>query len=75
MQVTTDRFTKMQLELLKLFSTDIPDDEVQDIKRLIARYYAEKLTAVGDKVWEEKGWSDEDVEKMLHTRMRTPYTP
>jgi hypothetical protein len=64
----------MQLELLKLFSRDIEDKDVKEIKRLIVKYLATKLTDAVDKVWEEKGWTNEDMDKFSNTHMRTPYT-
>lgn len=62
-----------QLELLKLFANDIPDEELIDLKRLIVKYYAKKLEEKATKIWEEKNWTDEDMDKFLNTHMRTPY--
>lgn len=65
----------MQLELLKLFSRDLSEEDLKAIKRLIVRYLAEKTTYLADQVWEEKGWTNEDMDQFLETHMRTPYQP
>lgn len=62
-----------QLEILKLFSRDLEERDLLEIKRLIVRYLAEKATRMADKIWEEKGWTNEDMDKLLNTHMRTPY--
>lgn len=64
-----------QLEILKLFSRDLSEQDLLAIKRLLVRYLAEKATSLADKVWEEKGWTNEDMKRFAHTHMRTPYNP
>jgi len=62
-----------QLELLKLFSRDIDDKDLHEIKRLIVKYLSGKLSNQANKVWEEKNWTNEDMNEFLNTHMRTPY--
>ncbi len=69
------QFSNMQLELLNLFNRDISDEDLKAIKRLITKYLAEKLSLLADKVWEEKGLTNQDMETLLHTHLRTPYKP
>lgn len=64
MQQTT-RLTPIQLDVLKMFSRGIPDDELIKIKRILAAYFANKLTAEADRIWEEKGLTDDDMDKWL----------
>ncbi len=64
-----------QLEILKLFSRDMEDNDLIEIKRLIVRYLANKVTRMADEVWEEKGWTNDDMQRLLHTHKRTPYNP
>ncbi len=42
MNSETTKLTPLQLELLKIFSRNPSEQELLDIKNLIARYYAEK---------------------------------
>lgn len=64
-----------QLEILKLFARDLDDKDLVEIKRLIVKYLAEKVTKMADEIWEEKGWTNDDMEKLLNTHKRTPYNP
>jgi len=36
-----------------------------EIKRILVNYFTGKLTAEADKVWKEKGLTDNDVDKWL----------
>lgn len=63
----------MQLELLKLFSRELEEEDLLAIKRLIVGYLSEKAKRLADQVWEEKGWTDEDMDRLLNTHMRTKY--
>jgi len=51
------------------------DNDLIEIKRLIVRYLAAKVTRMADEVWEEKGWTNDDMHRLLHTHKRTPYNP
>jgi hypothetical protein len=65
--------SNIQLELLKLFSRDIKENDLKEIKRLIVKYLSNKLSNEADKVWEDNNWTNEDMDKFLKTHMRTPY--
>jgi hypothetical protein len=67
--------SNVQLELLKLFSRDLPEEDLLAIKRLLVNFLAEKATRLADQIWEEKGWTNEDMDRMLKEHMRTPYQP
>ena len=66
--------SNLQLELLKTFSRNVSDDDVQEIKRLITRYFAQKAIKGADRVWDEEGWDNKKVEDLLNAHLRTPYT-
>ena len=72
---TSPRFSNLQLELLRLYSRDLPEEELLEIKQLLATYFAEKLRQRADQVWEEKGWTDDTMEEFLRTKMRKKTTP
>ncbi len=63
-------FSNIQLELLKLYSRDIPESDLIQIKSFLARYFAEKAMDEADRIWEEKEYT---AEKILNTHRRTPY--
>lgn len=64
--------SNLQLELLKLYSRNIPDEDLLAIKSLIVKYMAEKASKMAAEIMEEKGL---DVDTILKTHIRTPYNP
>lgn len=49
-----------------MFARDVSDEDWVEIRRLVARYFADRASDGAGAVWEEKGWTDEDAERMLH---------
>lgn len=64
-----------QIEILKLFTRDLSEHDLLEIKRLIVKYLADQVTQKVDAIWEEKGWTDEDMQRLLNTHERTAYNP
>jgi hypothetical protein len=64
-----------QLELLKLLASSVPysEDELKQLKALLYSFTAERAIRFADKAWEEKGYTQADMDRLLHTHMRTPY--
>lgn len=62
--------SNVQIELLKLFSKNVPDKQLHDIKMLMAKYFAEQATQAMDKVWDENKLSDDDMKKWSHEHNR-----
>ncbi len=73
MEAVKRPLTNMQLELLKLFSRELEEEDLLAIKRMIVQYLAKKAAILADQVWEEKGWTNEDMDRLLNAHMRTPY--
>lgn len=53
--------SNMQKELLKLYSTEIPDSQLQEIKQLLSRYFADKASDEMDRLWDEQKWNDQTM--------------
>ena len=61
---TSEKIDPMQLELLKLFSTKrMSQEELRDIKLLIANYYAQKADVELDRLFEEQQWDVQEKVK------------
>ncbi len=67
------KLSNLQLELLKIFSRNISDEQLLEIKSLLAHYFAEKVDKEFEKLEKEKGWTVETYEKWAKEHMRTPY--
>lgn len=57
--------TNLQLELLKLYSLELSEEQLLEVKRLLANYFAEQASDEMDRLWEERGWSDKTMEQWL----------
>ncbi len=58
--------TNVQLELLKLFSTDLPEEDLKELKLMLAQFFAGRSIKLADKIWDEKGLSNEDMDDWLN---------
>jgi hypothetical protein len=56
----------LQTELLKLYAVGISNDQLLDVKRLLARYFAESAMNTMDAFWEEQGLDNSDMDKWLY---------
>ena len=62
--------TNAQLELLKIFSHPLSENDLADLKKTLSEFFAKRLVKQADKVWEDKNWTNKDVDIMLNTKMR-----
>jgi hypothetical protein len=58
--------SNVQAELLKVFSADIPDKHLAELKNIIARFLLDKARDKADAAWDEKGYTDEKLLQMLN---------
>jgi hypothetical protein len=73
METLNAKLSNAQLEILKLFSTDLTPDELADLKKILQAYKLKRVVDLADQVWDEKGWTQETMDDFLKTHMRTPY--
>ncbi|MBK6976808.1 MAG: hypothetical protein IPH28_06530 [Cytophagaceae bacterium] len=64
------KLSNLQLELLKLYSEDISDDDLLVFKSFISRHFAEKAIKEANKVWDEKKWDEAKVQEILESNFR-----
>ena len=53
--------SNLQIELLKLYNNNISEERLMEIKLLLSNYFAQKATELMDKVWDEKGLTEQDM--------------
>jgi hypothetical protein len=58
--------SNIQQELLKLYSSDISEEDLLHIKRYLAKYCAYKAIGEADQIWDEKGYSNETMDRWLN---------
>ncbi len=57
--------SNLQIELLKMYSSGVSDEYLNDIKIIIAKYLFNKAQERADTIWDSKGYSDEIINQML----------
>ena len=62
--------TNLQLELMKIFSFQLEEKQLLEVKNILAKYFAEKATTEMDKLWNEKSWTKKTMEQWSKERLR-----
>lgn len=57
--------TNVQVELLKLFSTNISENELIELKEVLVKFYAERSIPLADNIENDRSLIDMDMEKWL----------
>ncbi|GAB4042460.1 hypothetical protein [Spirosoma litoris] len=65
--------SNLQLELLKVFSRTVSDDDLKAIKGLLSNYFAQKAADLADEVWEQEGFTEAKMQEWRQTHLRTDY--
>jgi DeoR/GlpR family transcriptional regulator of sugar metabolism len=68
MSVLNYPLTNVQIELMKLFNTNLSENELAELKNLLSKFYADKAISQADAIWDEKGLTDDDMEKWLNEK-------
>ena len=71
--VHSQKLTNLQLELVKLFSYKIGENQVLEIKQLLSNYFADKATEEMDRLWDENNWSEETMKEWSNEHLRVAY--
>lgn len=70
MQTAKQPLTNLQLELLKLYSRKVSEQDLQSIKKMLAQYFANKAMYLADQTWENNNWTKEDAERLSNEHLR-----
>jgi len=73
MNPTANTLSNAQAEILKLLADNLSEAELADLKKILLAFNLQRIVQLADKTWEEKGWSQETMDRFLRTHMRTPF--
>lgn len=57
--------TNVQLELLKLYTYDLKEEEMQELKKMLAAFFAQRVRQRTGKIWQERGYTQETMQQWL----------
>lgn len=63
--------TPAQIEILKVLARPMAEDELLELKRLLVRHFARKLTQQANEVWDANGWTAKDTAHLRQRHLRT----
>ncbi|MEI7502608.1 MAG: hypothetical protein WCJ61_04945 [Paludibacter sp.] len=58
--------SNVQVELLKIYSTNISESEMKELKNLLAQFYAQKSIEYANKSWKDKNLSNDIMDEWLN---------
>lgn len=58
--------TNTQLELLKLYAYELKEEEMAELKNMLATFFASRIRNRTKKIWEEKGFTQSTMEQWLN---------
>lgn len=65
MAVLDKPLSNLQIELLQLYSQNVSEEDLVVIKRLLARYFANRASDAMDELWEQEAWTNETMDEWL----------
>lgn len=60
--------SNIQMELLKLYSTNLEENDLKQIKAFLSKYFSKRAIFETDKLWEKKKYSDDEMDKWLNEK-------
>ena len=60
--------SNVQLELIKLYSTNLEYDELMELRKVLANHFAQKAVNGADTLWNQKEMSMDTMETWLNEK-------
>lgn len=73
MTTQSTKLNAVQMHLLKMFARPMNEQDLVAIKSLLTNYYAQKVDAESEKLWDEKKMNQKSIDDLLNSHLRTPY--
>jgi hypothetical protein len=64
------KLTNLQRQLLNLFSVELSEEDLREIKQLPAMHFAQKSSEGMDRLWEQNNWNQETMNTWLSEHFR-----
>lgn len=56
--------TNVQAEMLKVFAMQLPEQQLNELRLVIARFLMDKACGEATQIWEEKGYTEETLNQL-----------
>ncbi len=71
MSIIKQPLSNVQLELLKIFSHNLSDQDLLRLKKKLVQFFYEIATEEADKAWDNQGWDEDKVQELLNKKLRS----
>jgi hypothetical protein len=65
--------SNLQLELLKIFSHNLSEKEIKEVRTLLLDYFSKKAISEANMVWDNENWDEKKIQSILNDSDRTAY--
>ena len=65
--------SNVQFEILQAFNYSLSETELASFRMMLTNYFANKISADIDLLFEERGWNDDKLKEWAKTHERTSY--
>ena len=63
--IKSQTLSNVQMELIKLYSTNLEYDDLMEVKKKLANHFAQKAINEADNIWDQKKMSADTMEAWL----------
>lgn len=67
--------SNLQLELLRLYTNNVSEETLREVKEVLARFFSERAASDMDLLWDEKGLSPKDMIDWANEHNRSENRP
>lgn len=65
------RLSNLQVELLQLYPYDVSDEQIRDIRKLLADYFVRQIDGEMNQLWEANQWNQQTIDDWKKERLRS----
>ena len=73
MNAVRTTFNPVQLHILEMFNYTKDDKDMNELKNVLATFYATQVQKEADRLWENGTLDGNAIEGLLNEHLRTPY--
>ncbi|GAB3951215.1 hypothetical protein GCM10028805_30880 [Spirosoma harenae] len=65
------KLSNLQMELLKLYPYMVSEEELKEIRQVLADHFARKVDSEMNQLWQENGWNEQTIEGWKNEHLRS----
>jgi hypothetical protein len=73
MEAVRTKFNPIQLHILEMFNYCHSEESMNELKDVLADFYAKQVQNEADRLWNEGTLNAEAIDRILDEHLRTPY--